>query len=267
MDIVLSGNTGSSTRYGLSVVVSGINAANATSYGVFSSVTSTSIPSSGNSSVNIAGQFFSSGGTANVPLRIGNDTGYTNFFVDANGTGITLSPSAVGTPFFSIGGYAAVVSEFRLNQAGGFGVNYVGFKAPLSVAASKIWELPGVDGSNGQVLTWTTGGVLTWSTVSGSASPAGTNNGDIQYKSSTSLGGSANLNYDATNNELKVLNYNPTNSASTAALKILTGTSWTGSGNGTLIAGNAVSGFTGNLIDLQVNAGSKFKVSATGGCR
>ena len=261
VDIAMTGTAGSSNRYALNIAVSGANTASVTSHGVYSNVTATSTVSA----VNIAGVFLASGGAANVPIRLGSSTGYVNFFINTDGTGITLSPSSVGTPFFSLGGYAATVSEFRLCQAGGFGaVNYVGFKAPLSIAASKIWELPGADGTNGQVLTWTTGGILTWTSVSGSVSVGGTNNGDIQYKSSTSLGGSANLNYDATNNELKVLNYNPTNSASTAALKILTGTAWTGSGSGTLIAGNAVTGFTGNLIDLQVAAASKFKVSATG---
>lgn len=264
VDIAMSGTAGLSNRYALNIAVSGANTNNVTSHGVYSNVTATS----SGSAVNVAGVFLASGGAANVPLRLGSSTTYVNFFINTDGTGITLSPSAVGTPFFSLGGYASTVSEFRLCQAGGFGaVNYVGFKAPLSIAASKIWELPGADGTNGQVLTWTTGGILAWTSVSGSVSVGGTNNGDIQYKSSTSLGGSVNLNYDATNNELKVLNYNPTNSASTAALKILTGTTWTGSGSGTLIAGNAVSGFTGNLIDLQVNAGSKFKVSATGAVR
>ena len=260
VDIAMSGTAGSSNRYALNIAVSGANTASVTSHGVYSNVTATSSVSA----VNIAGVFLASGGAANVPIRLGSSTGYVNFFINTDGTGITLSPSSAGTPFFTLGGYSAVVPEFRLCEAGGFGAKYVGFKAPASIAASKIWELPGIDGTNGQVLTWTTGGILTWSNVSGSVSVGGTNNGDIQYKSSTSLGGSVNLNYDATNNELKVLNYNPTNSASTAALKILTGTTWTGSGSGTLIAGNAVSGFTGNLIDLQVAAASKFKVSATG---
>jgi hypothetical protein len=260
VDIAMTGTAGSSNRYALNIAVSGANTASVTSHGVYSNVTATSSVSA----VNIAGVFLASGGAANVPIRLGSSTGYVNFFINTDGTGITLSPSSAGTPFFTLGGYSAVVPEFRLCEAGGFGAKYVGFKAPVSLAASKIWELPGVDGTNGQVLTWTTGGILTWSNVSGSVSVGGTNNGDIQYKSSTSLGGSANLNYDATNNELKVLNYNPTNSASTAALKILTGTTWTGSGSGTLIAGNAVTGFAGNLIDLQVAAASKFKVSATG---
>ena len=262
VDIVLSGTAGNpsaASRYGLSVAVSGVSA-NTTSYGIYASTIT-----SGSSSTNIAGTFLSSGGTNNVPLRLGHATGYVNFFINNDGTGITLSPTAHGTPFFSLGGYASTVPEFRLCSAGGgVGNYYVGFKSPLSLAGSVIWTLPNVDGTNGQVLATNGTGTLSWATASGSVSVGGTNNGDIQYKSSTSLGGSANLNYDATNNELKVLNYNPTNSTSTAALKILTGASWTGSGNGTLIAGNAVSGFTGNLIDLQVNAGSKFKVSATG---
>lgn len=262
VDIVLSGTAGNpsaAARYGLSVAVSGVSA-NTTSYGIYASTIT-----SGSSSTNIAGAFLSSGGSANVPLRLGSATGYTNFFINTDGTGITLSPTSAGTPFLSLAGYAATVPEFRLCSAGGgTGNNYVGFKSPLSLTGNVIWTLPTTDGTNGQVLATNGSGTLSWATASGSVSVGGTNNGDIQYKSSTSLGGSANLNYDATNNELRLLNYNPTNSASTAALKILTGTTWTGSGSGTLIAGNAVTGFTGNLLDLQVNAVSKFKVSATG---
>lgn len=260
VDIALSGNTGAGTRYGLSVAVSGANTTGTVSYGVFSNVTATV------SATNIAAGLFASGGTNNVPLRLGLSTSfYTNFFVNADGNGITLSPTGNGSPFLSLAGYAGVVQEFRLCSAGGgTGNNYVGFKAPLSLAGNVIWTLPTTDGTNGQVLATNGTGTLSWATASGSVSIGGTNNGDIQYKSGTSLGGSANLNYDATNNELKVLNYAPTYSSSTAALKILTGTTWTGSGNGTLIAGNSATGFTGNLIDLQVNAVSKFKVSTSG---
>jgi len=262
VDIVLSGNTGTGTRYGLSIAVSGANTAGTTSYGLFSNVTATV------TATNIAAGLFSSGGTNNVPLRIGNSTGaYTNFFINTDGTGITLSPTATGTPFFCLGGYASTVSEFRLCQAGGFGaVNYVGFKAPLSVTTSKIWELPGVDGSNGQVLTWTTGGILTWSTVSGSASPAGTNNGDIQYKTGSSFAASTTLNYDNVIGQLSVSSFPiSTTGATSAALKLLgTSQSWSGVTQGTFLAINAATGFVGNLLDSQVNAVSKFKVSATG---
>ena len=166
VDIAMTGTAGSSNRYALNIAVSGSNTASVTSHGVYSNVTATSTVSA----VNIAGVFLASGGAANVPIRLGSSTGYVNFFINTDGTGITLSPSSAGTPFFTLGGYSAVVPEFRLCEAGGFGAKYVGFKAPASIAASKIWELPGADGSNGQVLTWTTGGILAWTSVSGSGS-------------------------------------------------------------------------------------------------
>jgi hypothetical protein len=143
VDIALSGNTGAGTRYGLSVAVSGANTTGTTSYGVFSNVTATV------SATNIAAGLFSSGGTNNVPLRLGLNTNfYTNFFVNADGNGITLSPTGNGTPFLSLAGYASTVQEFRLcTDGGGTGNNYIGLKAPLSLAASKVWTLPSTDGS------------------------------------------------------------------------------------------------------------------------
>jgi hypothetical protein len=146
VDIVVSGNTGNGTRYGMTVAVSGAIAANTTSYGIFSNITATPATFS---ATNIAAGLFSSGGSNNVPLRIGLNTSfYTNFFVNADGNGITLSPTGNGTPFLSLAGYASVVQEFRLCSAGGgTGNNYVGFKAPISVSTSKIWELPAADGS------------------------------------------------------------------------------------------------------------------------
>jgi hypothetical protein len=262
VDIVLSGNTGSGTRYGLSIAVSGANTAGTTSYGLFSNVTATV------TATNIAAGLFSSGGTNNVPLRLGLNTNqYTNFFINADGTGITLSPTANGAPFFSLAGYAATVPEFRLCSAGGgTGNTYVGFKAPLSLAASKIWELPGADGSNGQVLTWTTGGVLTWSTVSGSASPAGTNNGDIQYKTGSSFAASTTLNYDNAIGQLSVSSFPISNtSATSAALKLLgTSQSWSGVTQGTFLGINAATGFVGNLLDIKVAGSQKLQLNYNG---
>ena len=142
VDIVLSGNTGSGTRYGLSISVSGANTAGTTSYGLFSNVTSTV------TATNIAAGLFSSGGTNNVPLRLGLNTSfYTNFFVNSDGNGITLSPTGNGTPFLALAGYAATVQEFRLcTDGGGTGANYIGLKAPTSLTPSKVWTLPSTDG-------------------------------------------------------------------------------------------------------------------------
>lgn len=47
------------------------------------------------------------------------------------------------------------------------GVNYIGFKAPDSVATNTIWVLPAADGAAGQVLTTDGAGKLFWSTPSG----------------------------------------------------------------------------------------------------
>jgi hypothetical protein len=156
-----------------------------------------------------------------------------------NGTAIT--PTYGGTGLTSLGSPNYVL-----------GVNSAGTAAEYKNLA---------EGSN-ITITHTAGTITIAST--GGGTPAGTNNGDIQYKSGTSFAASANLNYNSTNNELRVLNYAPTHSSSTAALKILNGTTWAGSGNGTYIAVNSPTSFAGNLIDLQVNAGSMFKVDVQG---
>jgi hypothetical protein len=62
--------------------------------------------------------------------------------------------------------------------------HYVGFKAPTTVSANKVWTLPAADGSANQVLTTNGSGVLTWAAGGGLSSDAqfntvgGTNAGD-----------------------------------------------------------------------------------------
>lgn len=265
IDIAMSGTASANGKTGLYISATGTHANNAIStYGIIVDNQSTG-PSSANFGI-VSYVGAGTGTSLNIPLRLGLSTSkYVNFFVDSE-SGIRLSPQS-NAFHFSLGPYGATsgnTSELRFMELSASGLNYVGFKAPDDIAANKIWTLPNVDGTNGQVLATNGTGTLSWATASGSVSVGGTNNGDIQYKSSTSLGGSINLNYDATNNELKVLNYAPSHSSSTAALKILNGTSWTGSTSGTYIAVNSAVSFSGNLIDLQVNSGSKFKVSVTG---
>jgi hypothetical protein len=156
-----------------------------------------------------------------------------------NGTAIT--PTYGGTGLTSLGSPNYVL-----------GVN----------SAGNASEYKNLEAGSNITISHTTGTITIAST--GGGTPAGTNNGDIQYKSGSSFAASVNFNYNATNNELRVLNYAPTHSTSTAALKILNGTTWAGSSSGTYIAVNSPTSFAGNLIDLQVNAGSKFKVSVQG---
>ncbi len=57
---------------------------------------------------------------------------------------------------------AGNTGELRFNELSAGGSNYVGFKAPDTLAANKIWTLPGADGTNGQILTTDGSGNLDW---------------------------------------------------------------------------------------------------------
>lgn len=46
--------------------------------------------------------------------------------------------------------------------------NYVGFKAATDISINKIWTLPSIDGTNGQVLTTNGSGLLSWTTTTSS---------------------------------------------------------------------------------------------------
>lgn len=58
-------------------------------------------------------------------------------------------------------------SDIRFMEVATNGTNYVGFRAPTSIAANKVWVLPDADGSNGQVLSTNGTGTLSWITPSG----------------------------------------------------------------------------------------------------
>ena len=55
----------------------------------------------------------------------------------------------------------------QYNTAGAYpnGANYVGFRAPNSIAADVTWTLPDADGTSGQVLSTNGSGVLSWNTI------------------------------------------------------------------------------------------------------
>ena len=44
---------------------------------------------------------------------------------------------------------------------------YVGFKAPSTITANRIWTLPAADGTSSQVLSTNGSGVLSWATAGG----------------------------------------------------------------------------------------------------
>ena len=77
----------------------------------------------------------------------------------SGGAGINLLPSGT-TP--------GSTSDIRFYELAANGSNYVGFHAPDSLAGSTLYVLPdALPGSNGDVLSSTTTGVLSWITPSG----------------------------------------------------------------------------------------------------
>jgi hypothetical protein len=100
----------------------------------------------------------------------------------------------------------------------------------------------------------------------GSLSVAGTNNGDIQYKSGTTLGASSNLNFDSLTSTFKITGF-PIEAVSSGSANVkLLGSSvaWNGNINGTMLAINTANTFIGDLFNAQIGGTSRFKVSYTG---
>lgn len=104
-------------------------------------------------------------------------------------------------------------------------------------------------------------------TVGGnSLTVAGTNNGDIQYKSNAALGASSSLNFDSATSTFKITGF-PIEAVSgtSANVKLLGGSaSWSGNINGTMLAINTANTYAGDLFNAQIGGTSRFKVSYTG---
>jgi len=135
------------------------------------------------------GRIFLDDGTnqANNDLLIAADLGGSNsvHFVasdDPSSSYFAVSPSQVtvsagGT--LSVGATSGLIGgNLRLAEGNTNGSNYVGFRAPASVAANVLWILPNADGGNGDALITDGAGNLSWSTV-GSTSPWGSSGGRI----------------------------------------------------------------------------------------
>jgi hypothetical protein len=70
--------------------------------------------------------------------------------------GIQINPNSTGK-----------TTDLRFMEVATNGTNYIGFRAPTSISANKVWVLPGADGTNGQVLSTNGSGTLSWITPAG----------------------------------------------------------------------------------------------------
>jgi hypothetical protein len=173
-------------------------------------------------------------------------------------TGALIVSGGVG-----IGQSASIGGRLQLFN----GANYTSFVS--SASGNTVYTLPATSPATGSsVLQSTSAGVMSWVSTSGlGASAGGALDGSVQYKSGSGFGGTRSFFFNTTTNGLRLGNFpgEELPSSTSAALLIeQTIGSFNGSVNGTLIAANAISGFTGDLINLQVNAVTRFRVGADG---
>lgn len=189
------------------------------------------------------------GGTVRITSTTASTTSSSGALVVSGGVGIGLSASIGGRLLlFNGANYTALVS---------------------SATGNTVYTLPATSPATGtSILQSTAAGVMSWISTAGlGASSGGALDGSVQYKSGSGFGGTRSFFFNTTTNGLRLGNFPgeeiPTSTSAALLIEQTIG-SFNGSVNGTLIAANAISGFTGDLINLQTNAITKFKVDANG---
>ena len=106
--------------------------------------------------------------TGNTVNWLDSTVSVTGLTTTATGTVLTLSDSSLTS---SVNLILQNQKEIRFSETTANGTNYVGFKAPASLSADKIWILPSADGSAGQFLKTDGAGNLSFDTIGGSTTP------------------------------------------------------------------------------------------------
>ena len=150
---------------------------------------------------------------------IGTNSNSERMRIDAAGNvGVGTTSPSTGARLDVRGGAVAAGSqsstlggEFRAYEASN-GANYVALRAPASLASDVTWTLPAAAGTINQVLATDAAGSLSWVTMSGGGggSPAGTADGQLQFKSGSSFSASGSLTWDNVNTRLGVGKAAPT---------------------------------------------------------
>ncbi len=81
---------------------------------------------------------------------------------DEDGNDTTAVVAAGGISFAPHGTGTGNGTELRFQELAANGANYVGFKAPDSIASNEVWVLPNADGSANQVLKTDGSNALSW---------------------------------------------------------------------------------------------------------
>ncbi|MAZ67406.1 hypothetical protein CL652_01395 [bacterium] len=121
------------------------------------------------SQVGSGSALFTDGGTITYltsetdDLALGGTTTEAALFFDESASALSLNP---------YGTSAGNTGELRFEELEANGDNYVGLKAPDSIAANTIFTLPSADGSSGQYLYTNGSGALAWGTAESGIAPA-----------------------------------------------------------------------------------------------
>jgi hypothetical protein len=185
------------------------------------------------------------------------------YIVGSTASTNTTTGALVITGGAGIGQSVSVGGRLQMFNA----ANYTAFIS--SASGNTVYTLPATSPATGSsVLQSSSAGVMSWVPMTaGSTTPAGTSDGVVQFKSSSSLGGTLSLFFDPLTLGLRISGFpgGETPSSTSAVLKLeATVGSFNGSVNGTYYAANAPTAFAGDLMNLQVNAVSKFRIDNTG---
>ena len=101
--------------------------------------------------------------SANTVNWLDSTVSITGLTTTATGTVLTLSDSSLTS---SVNLILQNQKEIRFSETTANGTNYVGFKAPASLSADKIWVLPSADGTAGQFLKTDGAGNLSFDSLS-----------------------------------------------------------------------------------------------------
>jgi hypothetical protein len=214
------------------------------------------------------------GGTVTNPLIVNNSSVTTG-----QGTGALRVTGGVSiNDDLYVGGTITIEDESLDIRSSGeirmfntANTGYVGFSAPDTISANRIYVLPQGDGSSGQYLRTNGSGVLSWASVtspSGGTPPGGVDT-QIQFNDVGEFGGNASLTFNSSTQLVTAPKITATGAVSvtdtTASTTTTTGSLKTAGGAGVagqLNVGGAVNKFTGNTASSSTTTGT---IVVTGG--